>query len=142
MLILSSAAMVDGQSTVGKDLPRTKIVLVKDGTSPVYDVSGGIDPGADKAFAELVGDRFGGTLVLRSMGDHAYTSILIGRLARTHKIKTYVPANTYCLSGPPFRENKKRAGRGAARVKCGDHALSALLLHRIPQIVRTSLLAS
>lgn len=98
-LLLVTVTAAGGESQVAKDLPRTKIVVVKDGPKPVYDLSGDIEPGAEDVFRELVGERYGGWLELRSMGGDVRASIQIGKIARAHRIKTYVPEGTYCLSG-------------------------------------------
>ena len=85
-----------------RDPPGTKIELLEDGSSPVYRLSGDIDPGAEDVFAELVGDRRGGVLELASMGGSVTASLAIGRLARERGMKTVVPRNTYCLSACAF----------------------------------------
>lgn len=105
LVVLAAAAAAGGVTEVGKDPPRTKIRLVMQGDKAIYELTGDIDPGAEKIFAELIrgrpggmSDREGGWLVLSSMGGDVSTAMRIGSLANGYKIRTYVAPNSYCLS--------------------------------------------
>lgn len=95
LMVLSLAALAGGETVVGKLPPNTKIQMWTK-SPPSYTLAGDIDPGAEDLFAEIVGDRMGGVLDLRSEGGDVQAALAIGRLVRAHHIQT--SARSTCLS--------------------------------------------
>lgn len=106
LVTVTVGAAAGGVTEIGKNPPRTKIRLVMQGDKAVYELTGDIDPGAEKILGGLIDSRPGGMrgrqggwLVLSSMGGDLKTAMLIGNMANYYKIRTYVAPNSYCLSG-------------------------------------------
>lgn len=101
LLLVIPGASAGGVTEVSKEYGpiRTEIALKRQGDKIIYELTGRIDPGAERILERLAGEREGGWLVLNSEGGDEYSSMSIGRIAHRLKLKTYVAPNSLCLSG-------------------------------------------